>query len=30
MRRHLPPAPPFNAQAWGAWLTRLQTAAGKL
>ncbi|MBP1773548.1 MAG: Beta-hexosaminidase [Holophagaceae bacterium] len=27
MRRHLPPAPPFDPGAWKAWLTRLQTAA---
>ncbi|MDR3684162.1 MAG: glycoside hydrolase family 3 N-terminal domain-containing protein [Geothrix sp.] len=27
MRRHLPPAPPFDPQAWQAWLTRLQSAA---
>jgi len=27
MRRHLPPAPPFDLQSWEGWLTRLQSAA---
>jgi beta-N-acetylhexosaminidase len=27
MRRHLPPAPPFDPQVWKNWLTRLQCAA---
>jgi beta-N-acetylhexosaminidase len=27
MRRHLPPAPPFDPQAWQDWVTRLQRAA---
>ena len=30
MRRHLPPAPPFEPQAWKAWVARLQTAAGDI
>ena len=29
MRRHLPAAAPFNAQAWRDWLARLQAAASK-
>ncbi len=29
MRRHLPPAPPFDPQAWQDWLTRLQFTAGR-
>jgi len=30
MRRHLPPAPPFDPQVWKNWLSRLQTAAGEI
>jgi beta-N-acetylhexosaminidase len=30
LRRHLPPAPPFDSRAWAAWLTRLQAAAGTI
>jgi beta-N-acetylhexosaminidase len=26
MRRHLPPAPPFDASAWKGWVARLQLA----
>jgi beta-N-acetylhexosaminidase len=26
MRRHLPPAPPFDASAWKGWVARLQVA----
>jgi beta-N-acetylhexosaminidase len=29
MRRHLPPAPTFDPQAWQDWLKRLQAAAGR-
>lgn len=30
MRRHLPPAPPFEAGAWDAWLKRLRSAADRV
>lgn len=30
MRRHLPPALPFDRQAWKAWVARLQRAAGDI
>ncbi len=30
MRRHLPPAPAFDLQAWKGWVTRLQSAAKEL
>ncbi len=30
MRRHLPPAVPFDLPAWNSWIARLQMAAGEV
>lgn len=30
MRRHLPPAAPFDPLAWNSWIARLQLAAGEV